>query len=206
MRCRYEHDPCLVLFLIMFMSCDVAVVHSVPSLFHGAMSHPSIHPVIHSFFQSSVPSSLPYSLVHKSSTHPFIQYKPSVHSHPQALKKYVAVTRHFDDMHEDQFDFHSYCVRKATLRAYVGVLRMEDALYGHPAFARAAAAAVRIYLALADAPTTAQQVRAAVVHTQIHTKFREQSMALAVPWGDGEGLSIVVMNSDPVNHYNCNVF
>lgn len=39
---------------------------------------------------------------------------------------------------------------QTTLRAYVAMLRMEDALYGHPFYARAAAGAVRAYLALAD--------------------------------------------------------
>ena len=29
------------------------------------------------------------------------------------------VEKHFADFDEDQFDFHSYCIRKMTLRAYV---------------------------------------------------------------------------------------
>lgn len=41
----------------------------------------------------------------------------------RALKKYGAVEKHFADFAEDQFDFHGYCVRKGTLRAYVDVLR-----------------------------------------------------------------------------------
>jgi N-alpha-acetyltransferase 15/16, NatA auxiliary subunit len=40
-----------------------------------------------------------------------------------ALKKFAAVEKHFADFAEDQFDFHTYCVRKMTLRAYVEVLR-----------------------------------------------------------------------------------
>ena len=32
---------------------------------------------------------------------------------------------------EDQFDFHTYCVRKMTLRAYVRMLRLEDHVWGH---------------------------------------------------------------------------
>ena len=35
---------------------------------------------------------------------------PSLSS--QALKKYMAITKHFDDFQEDQFDFHGYCIRK----------------------------------------------------------------------------------------------
>jgi peptide alpha-N-acetyltransferase len=53
-----------------------------------------------------------------------------------ALKKFLAVQSHFVDIGEDQFDFHSYCIRKMTLRSYVAMLRMEDHLYDHPMFLR----------------------------------------------------------------------
>eukprot|EP00775_Hariotina_reticulata_P004729 gene4729-4979_t len=59
---------------------------------------------------------------------------------PKALKKFAAVAKHFSDFAEDQFDFHSYCVRKLTLRAYVGLLRMEDQLHHHPFYIRGMAA------------------------------------------------------------------
>ncbi|BBG99035.1 tetratricopeptide repeat-containing protein [Prunus dulcis] len=36
----------------------------------------------------------------------------------RALKKFLAVEKHYADITEDQFDFHSYCLRKMTLRAY----------------------------------------------------------------------------------------
>jgi len=47
----------------------------------------------------------------------------------QALKILLAVVKHFDDFVEDQFDFHAYCVRKMTLRAYVQMLRMENTIH-----------------------------------------------------------------------------
>ena len=40
----------------------------------------------------------------------------------RALKYFTAVRKHYDDMEEDQFDFHSYCLRKMTLRSYVHLL------------------------------------------------------------------------------------
>lgn len=55
---------------------------------------------------------------------------------PPALKKYMAVQAHFGDIGEDQFDFHSYCLRKMTLRAYIAMLRLEDHLLDHPFFLR----------------------------------------------------------------------
>lgn len=37
----------------------------------------------------------------------------------EALKKAHEIEKHFDEITEDQFDFHTYCMRKMTLRAYV---------------------------------------------------------------------------------------
>lgn len=67
---------------------------------------------------------------------------------PQALKKFTAVDRHFADMIEDQFDFHSYCLRKVTLRAYVRLLRFEDRIRRHPFYSRAAIGLSRCFLKL----------------------------------------------------------
>ena len=53
------------------------------------------------------------------------------------------MVKHFDDINEDQFDFHHYCVRRVTLRAYVDVLRFEDEAYGQEYFVRAASGMVR---------------------------------------------------------------
>ena len=37
----------------------------------------------------------------------------------EALKKAHEIDKHFEEIIEDQFDFHTYCMRKMTLRAYV---------------------------------------------------------------------------------------
>jgi hypothetical protein len=39
--------------------------------------------------------------------------------------------KHFGDFVEDQYDFHHYCMRKATLRAYCDMLTMADGLQAH---------------------------------------------------------------------------
>ncbi|KAK1282040.1 hypothetical protein QJS10_CPB22g00985 [Acorus calamus] len=61
----------------------------------------------------------------------------------RALKKLLAVEKHCADITEDQFDFHSYCLRKMTLRAYVQMLKFQDHLHAHPYFHKAAAGAIR---------------------------------------------------------------
>jgi len=77
-----------------------------------------------------------------------------------ALKNYLYISKHFEDFAEDMFDFHTYCVRKMTLRAYVKMLRVQDTLKGHAYFRRGASAAARVYLALHDRPSAAEEEEA----------------------------------------------
>lgn len=37
----------------------------------------------------------------------------------KALKRYHTVDKFFADYFDDQFDFHTYCLRKTTLRSYI---------------------------------------------------------------------------------------
>uniref|UniRef100_A0A5F7ZZD6 N-alpha-acetyltransferase 16, NatA auxiliary subunit n=2 Tax=Macaca TaxID=9539 RepID=A0A5F7ZZD6_MACMU len=71
-----------------------------------------------------------------------------------ALKKCHEVERHFFEITDDQFDFHTYCMRKMTLRAYVDLLRLEDILRRHAFYFKAARSAIEIYLKLYDNPLT----------------------------------------------------
>ncbi|KAL5576384.1 hypothetical protein UlMin_018083 [Ulmus minor] len=70
----------------------------------------------------------------------------------RALKKFLAVEKHYADITEDQFDFHSYCLRKMTLRTYVEMLKFQDRLHSHAYFHKAAAGAIRCYIKLYDSP------------------------------------------------------
>lgn len=62
----------------------------------------------------------------------------------ETLKKCHEVDRHFSEIIEDQFDFHTYCMRKMTMRAYVGLLRLEDVLRRHPFYYKAAKCAIEV--------------------------------------------------------------
>ncbi|CAH1422579.1 unnamed protein product [Lactuca virosa] len=66
----------------------------------------------------------------------------------RALKKFLGVEKHYADITEDQFDFHSYCLRKMTLRAYIEMLRFQDRLHAHNYFRKAAVGAIRCYIKL----------------------------------------------------------
>ncbi|CAM1507409.1 Fc.00g070500.m01.CDS01 [Cosmosporella sp. VM-42] len=70
-----------------------------------------------------------------------------------ALKRFHAVSGFFDVWHEDQFDFHSFSLRKGQIRAYVDMIRWEDHVRDHPFYSRAALSAIDVYLKMADKPS-----------------------------------------------------
>ncbi|KAL2207124.1 N-terminal acetyltransferase A, auxiliary subunit [Sarocladium strictum] len=69
-----------------------------------------------------------------------------------ALKRLHQISNIFDAWQEDQFDFHSFSLRKGQLRAYIDMIRWEDHLRDHPFYSRAALGAIDIYLNMADKP------------------------------------------------------
>jgi tetratricopeptide (TPR) repeat protein len=71
-----------------------------------------------------------------------------------ALKRFTSLHNIFDVWQEDQFDFHSFSLRKGQIRAYVDMMRWEDHLREHPFYARAALSAIDIYLKIHDKPLT----------------------------------------------------
>lgn len=69
-----------------------------------------------------------------------------------ALKLCHEVQQHYRNILDDQLDFHSYCLRKVTLRSYVETLRLEDRLRDHQSYFDTAQLAVEIYLQLYSQP------------------------------------------------------
>ena len=65
--------------------------------------------------------------------------------------------KHFQEFVEDQFDFHSYCMRKMTLSSYIEMLRLENRIRDHPFFFKAAKTAVQVYLSLHDRPLASSE-------------------------------------------------
>eukprot|EP00890_Picochlorum_soloecismus_P005872 jgi/Picsp_1/6286/NSC_03636-R1_tetratricopeptide repeat-containing protein len=75
----------------------------------------------------------------------------------RALKRFRKVDSHYSDFVEDQFDFHGYCARKQTMRAYVDMLRMLDNLYSSEVYGQAVRGAVTIYVDLHDNPPKSKE-------------------------------------------------
>ncbi|OAQ64128.1 N-terminal acetyltransferase catalytic subunit [Pochonia chlamydosporia 170] len=67
-----------------------------------------------------------------------------------ALKRFHAVANIFDVWQEDQFDFHSFSLRKGQIRAYVEMIQWEDHVRDHPFYARAALDAINLYVEMSD--------------------------------------------------------
>lgn len=46
-----------------------------------------------------------------------------------AFRMFKFIEKHFQDMYEDQFDFHQYCLRKYQLMSYINTIRYENKVY-----------------------------------------------------------------------------
>lgn len=66
----------------------------------------------------------------------------------EALRKCHQIERNFTEIVEDQFDFHTYCMRKVTLCAYIKLLKLEDVLRSHRFYFEAARIAIQVYLSI----------------------------------------------------------
>ncbi|ANB12444.1 Nat1p [Sugiyamaella lignohabitans] len=66
-----------------------------------------------------------------------------------ALKRFHAVFFIYEDAKNDQFDFHFYCPRRGTIRAYLNMINWSKNVDGNVPYQRAAAGAIKIYLKLA---------------------------------------------------------
>lgn len=74
---------------------------------------------------------------------------------PEADPGFLRLRQMFEDLEDDQFDFHGYCIRKSTFKAYLKLIEFEDDLRSRPTYVRAALAAAAIYVQLADDSTLA---------------------------------------------------
>lgn len=71
-----------------------------------------------------------------------------------ALKRFHAIANIFDVWQEDQFDFHSFSLRKGQIRAYIDMITWEDHVRDHPFYSRAALDAIKLYVSIFDKKST----------------------------------------------------
>ncbi|KAL7800952.1 N-terminal acetyltransferase A, auxiliary subunit [Trichoderma afarasin] len=70
-----------------------------------------------------------------------------------ALKRFHALNNIFEVWQDDQFDFHSFSLRKGQIRAYIDMVRWEDHFRDHPVYTRVALDAINLYLKMAEKPS-----------------------------------------------------
>ena len=61
-----------------------------------------------------------------------------------ALKNYSYIEKHFEQIAEDQFDFHLYSLRKYTLQSYFQMVEMEDQIYKNKFAVKSAIGIIKI--------------------------------------------------------------
>ncbi|CAD5231659.1 unnamed protein product [Bursaphelenchus xylophilus] len=70
----------------------------------------------------------------------------------EALKRCHQIERIITSFYEEQYDFHTYCVRKCFMTPYVSMLHYLDRIHSNPFYVKAAKLAAEIYLDLAEHP------------------------------------------------------
>ncbi|XP_049848866.1 uncharacterized protein LOC126316815 isoform X2 [Schistocerca gregaria] len=68
----------------------------------------------------------------------------------KALKNFTAVSEHFQEIKDQYYDFHNYCLRSMAMSSYIEVLRFGERAYGQRPFRRAAKGAILCYLKLEE--------------------------------------------------------
>lgn len=100
-----------------------------------------------------------------------------------ALKRFHTVFQFFEVWQEDQFDFHTFSLRKGLIRAYVDMIRWEDHLRDHPFFTNAALSAIKEYIKLHNKPasngTAEEDAAAALEKKKAAKKARKEAERLA---------------------------
>jgi hypothetical protein len=69
---------------------------------------------------------------------------------PLAVKRYERIISIFKDEDDDQYDFHTYALRKMNLNAYFNMIAFGKKLRRDPGYIRAATSAAEIYLRIHD--------------------------------------------------------
>jgi peptide alpha-N-acetyltransferase len=75
-----------------------------------------------------------------------------------ALKRYNQIYRHFNEFTEDQIDFHTYAIRKQTLRSYGELVKTFATIRKHRFYALSAKAAFDTHLLLFEGGDAAEQM------------------------------------------------
>lgn len=73
-----------------------------------------------------------------------------------SVKRFTAISKFYQQFEDDKLDFHSYCMRKGTPRAYLDMLKWGDNVYTKPMYVRSMEGASRIYFEIDNTQKAAE--------------------------------------------------
>ncbi|KCV69885.1 hypothetical protein H696_03352 [Fonticula alba] len=97
----------------------------------------------------------------------------------KALARFRQVHRIYLEFWDDQLDFHTYCLRKMTLRAYASLISYENRIRKDVAFFDAALGAIEAYIFVHDHPAEAGRELATVLKAQEKVAVKQRAAAAA---------------------------
>ncbi|KAK7684976.1 hypothetical protein QCA50_011811 [Cerrena zonata] len=96
-----------------------------------------------------------------------------------ALKRYHGLQKVFNEIEDDQYDFHGYSLRRFTINVYLSMIPWADRVRSHTAYVQAAIAASQIYVSLHDDPTLANKSSTANHLTGAEKKAKKKAQKAA---------------------------
>ncbi|KAF8899782.1 NMDA receptor-regulated protein 1a [Gymnopilus junonius] len=96
-----------------------------------------------------------------------------------ALKRYMAVKKVFEEIEDDQFDFHGYNLRKFTVGIYLKLLSWEIQLRSQPEYIKAAVEASKIFVSVSDNPSLVTALSSTSQLTDAEKKAKKKAKKAA---------------------------
>ena len=84
------------------------------------------------------------------------------------------IEKHFNDMWEEQYDFHYYCLRNWKLRIYTKFIRFQDSLFKSKVFEQSQLVLIKIFLELLEQPQKKDQLIKAEKDKEVIKNFESK--------------------------------
>jgi N-alpha-acetyltransferase 15/16, NatA auxiliary subunit len=75
-----------------------------------------------------------------------------------ALKRFNQIEKHFNEFSDDQIDFHTYAVRKQTIRSYIDLIHTFSHIKSHKFFTNSAKGCIETHLTIFEGGSAAEQM------------------------------------------------
>lgn len=96
----------------------------------------------------------------------------------KALREFFYIDKHFNDMYDDQYDFHGYSLRKLTLNAYIDMLNYYDKSWAHHWFVRASLGIIDTYIEVFDKSLNKQPLTEEII--KFNATFEKENEKKAI--------------------------